>query len=87
VDVVDYLNKHAPDAITPMARVTATWLHRFHRYTGPRSQLAPTSGAMGYGVPAAIAAKTALPDRTVVCSRTHLLVGMELATAGNTTPP
>ena len=84
-DVVDYLNKHAPDAIYANgAGNFATWLHRFHRYTGLRSQLAPTSGAMGYGVPAAIAAKIALPDRTVVCfagDGDFLMSGMELATA------
>jgi len=84
-DVVDYLNKHAPDAIYANgAGNFATWLHRFHRYTGLRSQLAPTSGAMGYGVPAAVAAKIALPDRTVVCfagDGDFLMSGMELATA------
>jgi acetolactate synthase-1/2/3 large subunit len=84
-DVVDYLNKHAPDAIyTNGAGNFATWLHRFHRYTGLRSQLAPTSGAMGYGVPAAVAAKIARPDRTVVCfagDGDFLMSGMELATA------
>ena len=84
-DVVDYLNKHAPDAIyTNGAGNFATWLHRFHRYTGLRSQLAPTSGAMGYGVPAAIAAKLVRPERTVVCfagDGDFLMSGMELATA------
>lgn len=42
----------------------ATWGHRFHRYAGFRTQLAPTSGAMGYGVPAGIAAKLIAPDRS-----------------------
>ena len=67
-DIVDWLDKHLPeDAIlTNGAGNYATWLHRFHRYTGFRTQLAPTSGAMGYGVPAAIAAKIAEPARTVV---------------------
>ena len=60
-DIVDWLDKHLPeDAIlTNGAGNYTTWLHRFHRYTGFRTQLAPTSGAMGYGVPAAIAAKIA----------------------------
>ena len=84
-DVVDYLNKHAPDAIyTNGAGNFATWLHRFHRYTGFRSQLAPTSGAMGYGVPAAVAAKIVRPERTVICfagDGDFLMSGMELATA------
>ena len=84
-EVVDYLNQHAPDAIyCNGAGNFATWLHRFHRYTGFRSQLAPTSGAMGYGVPAAIAAKIVRPERTVICfagDGDFLMSGMELATA------
>ena len=84
-DVVDYLNKHAPDAIyTNGAGNFATWLHRFHRYPVFRSQLGPTSGAMGYGVPAAIAAKLVRPERTVVCfsgDGDFLMCGQELATA------
>ena len=43
------------------------WLHRFFRYSAPATQIAPTSGCMGYGVPAAIGAKIAAPERTVVC--------------------
>lgn len=42
------------------------WVHRFFRYRQPRTELAPTSGAMGYGVPAAIAAKLRYPERQVV---------------------
>ena len=84
-EIVDYLNKHAADAIyCNGAGNFATWLHRFHRYTGLRSQLAPTSGAMGYGVPAAVAAKIAQPERTVVCfagDGDFLMSGQELATA------
>ena len=62
----------------------ATWPHRFWQYTRYRSQLAPTSGAMGYGVPAAIAAKLVEPERTVVCfagDGDFLMSGQELATA------
>ncbi len=44
----------------------AGWLHRFMRYR-PGTQLAPTSGSMGYGLPAAIAAKLRHPEREVVC--------------------
>ena len=84
-DIVDYLNQHAPDAIyCNGAGNFATWLHRFHRYTGFRTQLAPTSGAMGYGVPAAIAGKLVHPGRTVVCfagDGDFLMSGNELATA------
>ncbi len=43
----------------------AGWLHRFYRYRRLGSQLAPTSGSMGYGLPAAVAAATAAPDREV----------------------
>jgi acetolactate synthase-1/2/3 large subunit len=43
------------------------WLHRFFRYGALATQLAPTSGCMGYGVPAAIGAKIAAPERSVVC--------------------
>ena len=62
----------------------ATWGHRFHRYAGLRTQLAPTSGAMGYGVPAGIAAKIIAPDRAVVVlagDGDFLMTGQELATA------
>jgi acetolactate synthase-1/2/3 large subunit len=62
----------------------ATWLHRFHAYRGFRTQLAPTSGAMGYGVPAAVAAKAIVPARTVVAfagDGCFLMTGQELATA------
>lgn len=45
----------------------AIWLHRFHRYRRYRSQLAPTSGSMGYGLPAAIAARLTHPNRPVIC--------------------
>ena len=45
----------------------AIWLHRFWRYRRFRTELAPTSGAMGYGLPAAIAAKLRRPDAPVVC--------------------
>ncbi len=62
----------------------ATWPHRFWHFTRYRSQLAPTSGAMGYGAPAAIAAKIVHPGRTVVCfagDGDFLMSGQELATA------
>lgn len=62
----------------------AAWLHRFFKHRSWRSQLAPTSGAMGYGVPAAIAAKLAHPDREVISVNgdgCFLMCGQELATA------
>lgn len=60
------------------------WVQRFWRYRGMRSQLAPTSGTMGYGLPAAIAAKLVHPGRTALCfagDGCFLMNGQELATA------
>ncbi len=62
----------------------ASWLHRFYRHRAFKTQLAATSGAMGYGFPAAIAAKLLHPDRDVVCfagDGDFLMTGQELATA------
>ena len=62
----------------------ATWVHRYYSYRGYRTQLAPTNGSMGYGVPAAIAAKIVEPHRTVVAfagDGDFLMNGQELATA------
>lgn len=60
------------------------FLHRFWRYETPRSEVAPTSGAMGYAVPAAIGAKLAAPGRPVVAvvgDGGMLMTGQELETA------
>jgi len=60
------------------------WWHRYWPYAGWPSQLAPTCGAMGFGVPAAIAAKLRLPERCVVAvagDGDFLMNGQELATA------
>ncbi|MBW6523228.1 thiamine pyrophosphate-binding protein [Sphingomonas sp. RHCKR47] len=60
------------------------WWHRYWRYAGPGTQLAPTSGAMGYGVPAAVAASLRRPERMVVAvagDGDFLMNGQELATA------
>lgn len=62
----------------------AGWWHRYWRYAGYPTQLAPTCGAMGYGVPAAIAAALRMPERTVVAvagDGDFLMNGQELATA------
>jgi acetolactate synthase-1/2/3 large subunit len=85
-EIVDWLNQHCPEDTIYCngAGNFATWINRFHRYTGFRTQVAPTSGAMGYGVPAAIAAKMVHPERTVVCfagDGDFLMSGQELATA------
>ncbi len=60
------------------------WWHRYWRYEGFPTQLAPTAGAMGYGVPAAVAAAARFPDRQVVAvagDGDFLMNGQELATA------
>jgi len=73
-----------PDAIlTNGAGNYSAWAHRYYPFSRPRSQLAPTSGAMGYGVPAAIAAKLHHPSRQVVClagDGCFLMTSQELAT-------
>ncbi|QQN65419.1 thiamine pyrophosphate-binding protein [Bradyrhizobium diazoefficiens] len=60
------------------------WLHRHHRFHCFATQLAPTSGSMGYGVPAAVLAKRQFPDRVVVAfagDGCFLMNGQEFATA------
>jgi acetolactate synthase-1/2/3 large subunit len=62
----------------------ASWAHRFYRYGGMRTQLAPTNGAMGYAVPSGVAAKIVDPARTVVTfagDGEFMMTGQELATA------
>jgi acetolactate synthase-1/2/3 large subunit len=85
-EVVRHLAEVLPaDAIlTNGAGNFAAWLHRFHRHRATHTQLAPTSGAMGYGYPAAIAAKSVHPDRDVICiagDGDYLMTGQEIATA------
>ncbi len=62
----------------------SVWTHRFYEFRQYPTQLAPTSGAMGYGVPAAVAAKLLYPERDVVAMAgdgDFLMTGQELATA------
>lgn len=62
----------------------ATWLHRYFRLRGRMKHLAPTSGSMGYGVPAAVMAKRQSPSSTVVAfagDGCYLMNGQEFATA------
>jgi len=62
----------------------ATWLHRFRHFTQYGTQLAPTSGSMGYGLPAAVGAKRMFPERAVVCfagDGCFMMHGQEFATA------
>lgn len=84
--VVAYLDRQLPDdaILANGAGNYTVWLHRFYRYRQPRTELAPTCGAMGYGLPAAVAAKLRHPDRTVVCMSgdgCFLMYPQELATA------
>ncbi len=84
-EIVRWLSDHLPAnaIICNGAGNFATWVHRFYRYRGLGTQLAPTSGSMGYGFPAAVAAKLVHPDRPVVCvagDGDFLMTGQELAT-------
>ena len=67
--LVSHLNEVLPDdaILTNGAGNYSAWLHRYYRYRDFRTQLAPTSGSMGYGLPAAVAAKLRYPEREVVC--------------------
>jgi acetolactate synthase-1/2/3 large subunit len=83
------LQRHLPsDAVlTNGAGNFASWLHRFYQHhgwvKGAKTQLAPTNGAMGYGVPAGIAAAitTGRPVLTIAGDGDFLMNGQELATA------
>ncbi|OUM02710.1 thiamine pyrophosphate-binding protein [Variovorax sp. JS1663] len=87
--VVRCLQQHLPEdaAITNGAGNFASWVHRYFRYhglvKGHKTQLAPTSGAMGYGVPAGIAANLATGRIafTIAGDGDFLMNGQELATA------
>jgi acetolactate synthase I/II/III large subunit len=84
--VVRWIDARLPDdaILTNGAGNYSTWLHRLYRYRGFRTQLAPYVGSMGYGVPAAIAAKLVHPDRIVLSwngDGCFLMNGQELATA------
>jgi acetolactate synthase I/II/III large subunit len=85
-ELVRWLSDALPaDAIvTNGAGNFTSWVHRFHRYRRLGTQLAPISGSMGYGFPAAVAAKLRNPERLVVCvagDGDFLMTGQELATA------
>jgi acetolactate synthase-1/2/3 large subunit len=85
-DVLEHLRDRLPDdaILTNGAGNYTVWCHRFYAFRRYGTQLAPCSGAMGYGIPAAIAAKVVHPDRTVVCvsgDGDFLMSGHELAAA------
>jgi len=84
--VVSFLSDTLPpdSIITNGAGNYTVWVHRFYRYRQAHTQLAPVSGAMGYGLPAAIAAKIRHPERTAVCfagDGCFLMYPQELSTA------
>lgn len=84
--VIAHLRDVLPDnaILTNGAGNYAAFLHRFYRYETYRTELAPTSGSMGYGLPASVSAKLHHPDRPVVClagDGCFLMHGQEFATA------
>ena len=85
-DILLWLRERLPPdtIVTNGAGNYTIWVQRFLRYRTFGSQLAPTSGSMGYGLPAAVGAKTVRPDRAVVCfagDGCFLMNGQEFATA------
>jgi len=85
-EIYRYFRETLPDdtIFTNGAGNYTAWLHRFYHYRGFGTQVAPTSGAMGYGVPSAIAAKLVFPERIVISCNgdgCFLMTGQELATA------
>jgi acetolactate synthase I/II/III large subunit len=84
--VMAALRERLPDdaIVTNGAGNFSVWAHRYYEFHRYPTQLAPRSGSMGYGVPAAVAAKAVHPDRPVVClagDGDFLMTGQELATA------
>lgn len=84
--VIKHMSATLPDdaILTNGAGNYSVWLHRFYQYRGGRTELAPTCGAMGYGLPAAVAAALRHPNRQVVCvagDGCFLMYPQELATA------
>src|SRR5271155_4935980 len=84
--IMSWLRERLPDnaIVTSDAGNFSGWPNRFLQYRRPGRQLGPTSGAMGYGVPAAVAAKFARPNSIVVGfvgDGGFLMTGQELATA------
>ena len=85
-EVVAHISDVMPNdtVITNGAGNYTVWPHRFHRHRAYRTQLAPTSGSMGYGVPAAIASRIASPSQPVICfagDGCFMMYAQELATA------
>ena len=84
-EIMFALRRKVPDAIFATGAGNFTmWVNRFLRFRTIEQQLGPTGGSMGFGVPAAIAAKQLFPRRVVVCfsgDGDFLMNGQELATA------
>jgi acetolactate synthase-1/2/3 large subunit len=85
-EVMAWLRDRLPEdaTLTNGAGNYAVWAHRFYEFRRYGTQLAPQSGAMGYGLPAAVAAKLVHPDRIVVCvagDGDFSMTGQELVTA------
>lgn len=85
-EIIQSLRARLPDEtiITNGAGNYAIWVHRFWQYRRYRTQLAPTSGSMGYGLPAAVAAKLAHPNKPVIAfagDGCFQMTGQEFATA------
>jgi acetolactate synthase-1/2/3 large subunit len=85
-EIIEWLNRSLPDdaILTNGAGNYAVWLQRFYQFRQYRTQLGPTNGSMGYGVPAAVAAKLTCPERVVVSfsgDGCFLMNGQEIATA------
>jgi acetolactate synthase-1/2/3 large subunit len=85
-EVIVWLREHLPEdaIVTNGAGNYCVWVNGFYAYRQHGTQLGPTSGSMGYGTPAAVAAKLVHPDRPVVAfagDGCFLMTGQELATA------
>lgn len=84
--VIGHLNQTLPEnaTIANGAGNYTVWVHRYYRYRQPRTELAPTNGAMGYGLPAAVAAKLQDKERISICvagDGCFMMYAQELATA------
>ena len=84
--IMDWIEANTKDdtIFTNGAGNYATWVHRYHRFRKYQTQAAPTSGSMGYGLPAAVAAKQLFPEREVICfagDGCFMMHGQEFATA------
>lgn len=91
-EIMSWLRENLPEdaVVANGAGNFAIWPNRFHFYRRYGTMLAPVSGSMGYGVPAAVAAKLADRGKTVVAFEgdgSFLMTGQELATAAKEAAP